>query len=125
MTLLTLIFGLVWLAVLVRAILRPHRQPASRVAWVLVIMLLPVLGILIYILLGETNIGRRRVARSRQVLAELPPAIPMTSENDPRFNPSFPNRTAQMFRVGKSVNGFLPVGGNSARKTRNSTPAIS
>jgi cardiolipin synthase len=124
MTLLTLIFGLIWLAVLVRAILRPHRQPASRVAWVLVIMLLPVFGIVIYILLGETNIGRKRVARSRQVLAELPPAIPMTSEDDPRFNPSFPNRTAQMFRVGESVNGFLPVGGNSASLTADSNAAI-
>ena len=42
---------------------RPHREPASRVAWVVVILVLPIVGILAYVLLGETSIGRRRVAR--------------------------------------------------------------
>jgi len=117
-------FGLIWLAVLVRAILRPHRQPASRVAWVLVIILLPVFGIVIYILLGETNIGRRRVARSRQVLGMLPSAMPESFAADSRNNPTVPERCAQLFRAGKTVNGFSPVGGNSARLTADSNAAI-
>jgi cardiolipin synthase A/B len=50
-----------------RALLRPHREPSSRVAWVLVILAVPALGMVAYILFGETNIGRRRVARYRQV----------------------------------------------------------
>ena len=66
------LFFLVHLAFVARSILRPHREPASRVAWVVVIMVLPVAGIVAYILLGETNIGRRRVARMREVLARLP-----------------------------------------------------
>jgi len=48
-------FLLVHLAVIARAVLRPHREPASRVAWVVVIVVVPVLGILAYILLGETS----------------------------------------------------------------------
>ena len=36
---------LVQLGVIARAILRPHREPASRVAWVVVIVVVPVVGI--------------------------------------------------------------------------------
>jgi cardiolipin synthase len=48
-----------------RAVLRPHREPASRVAWVVVIMIFPLVGIVAYMLLGETSIGRRQAARMR------------------------------------------------------------
>jgi cardiolipin synthase len=65
--------GLIELAVIARAILRPHRDPASRIAWVVVIALLPVVGILAYILFGETNIGRKRVDRKLEVLKSMPP----------------------------------------------------
>jgi len=57
---------------IVRVILRPHREPASRIAWIVVILSLPLIGILAYILLGETNIGRRRVERMREVISLLP-----------------------------------------------------
>ena len=33
------------LALIVRVLLRPHRQPASRIAWVVVIVALPVEGV--------------------------------------------------------------------------------
>ena len=49
------------LLLILRAMLRPHRDPASRIAWVAVIASLPGIGMLAYLLLGETNIGRRRV----------------------------------------------------------------
>ena len=47
---------------IIRVLLRPHRDPASRVAWIVVLLALPVIGIIAYLLLGETNIGRKRVA---------------------------------------------------------------
>ncbi len=40
-------------AVIIRVMLRPHREPASRIAWVAVVAALPVVGILAYILFGE------------------------------------------------------------------------
>ena len=84
------------LAVLARAILRPHREPASRIAWVAVIAVLPGFGMLIYLLLGETSIGRKRVARARAVLSGLPPAEPPSFEQDPRNHPSIPERCAPL-----------------------------
>ena len=55
-----------------RALLRPHREPASRLAWVVVIVVAPVVGMLAYVLFGETNIGRRRIARFKRAMARLP-----------------------------------------------------
>src|SRR6188472_485222 len=66
------VFFLVHLGVIARVILRPHREPASRIAWIVFIIVLPVIGILTYILLGETNIGRRRVSRRCAGLAAMP-----------------------------------------------------
>jgi cardiolipin synthase len=124
MLLVSIVLSLIWLAVLVRAILRPHRQPASRVAWVLVIVLLPGLGVIVYILLGETNIGRKRVARFRSVIGTLPPSIPVSDQGDSRLTPAVPEQCAHLFKVGESVNGFKPFGGNSAYLTENSNAAI-
>ena len=108
---------LVEFVVIVRVLLRPHREPASRVAWVMVVFSLPVLGILAYILFGEVNIGRRRVARLRRILAGMStlPAEPPAAVSD---------RHAQLFRLGESISGFPAVGGNRARLLADSDAAI-
>jgi len=51
------------LSTVLRAITRPDRTPASRVAWIVVIMFLPVIGVVAYLFLGETSIGRERARR--------------------------------------------------------------
>lgn len=112
------------LVVLVRAIMRPHRQPASRLAWVVVILALPVLGIVAYGLLGETNIGRRRVARMRQVLAKLPDVNATPGIDALPLQPDLPAQHTHLFRAGWSVNGFQPVGGNRAQLMADSNAAI-
>src|ERR1051325_1169511 len=99
-------FLLIQLGVIARVILRPHRDPASRVAWIVVIIVLPVIGILAYILLGETNIGRRRVTRLQAVLASMPDLSKTPGMNSPYVQPRIPEVYAHLFRLGYSVNGF-------------------
>jgi cardiolipin synthase len=118
------IYVLVHLAVIARAILRPHREPASRVAWVVVIIVLPVAGIITYILLGETSIGRRRVARVREVLAGMPDVAHAPGMDAPNVRPTIPEPYVHLFRIGHSVNGFEPVGGNRARLLPDSNASI-
>ena len=118
------VFFLVHLAFVARSILRPHREPASRVAWVVVIVVLPVVGIIAYILLGETSIGRRRVARMREVLARLPDVRDTPGLDAVNLQPEVPDRYAPLFRVGHSVNGFEPTGGNRARLLADSNATI-
>jgi cardiolipin synthase len=111
---------LVELALIVRVLLRPHREPASRIAWVAVIAGLPLLGIVAYILFGEVRIGRHRAARLRGVLESMPaPAIDAA-----RARSEVPERYAHLFKLGHSISGFDPVGGNSARLLADSNAAI-
>jgi cardiolipin synthase A/B len=115
---------LIQLGVIARAILRPHREPASRVAWVVVIVVLPVIGIIAYILLGETNIGRRRVTRMCAVLAAMPDVAKAPGMDAPNLQPKIPEPYAHLFRLGHSINGFDPVGGNRARLLPDSNATI-
>src|SRR4030095_14994151 len=117
-------FLLVHLAVIARVILRPHREPASRVAWIVVMIVLPVIGILTYILLGETSIGRRRVSRLNAVLAVMPDLTKAPGMDSPNLQPKIQETYAHLFRLGHSVNGFEPVGGNCATLLPDSNATI-
>ena len=44
------VFFLLQLAVAVRVLLRPNREASSRIAWVVVVALVPALGIVAYLL---------------------------------------------------------------------------
>jgi len=115
---------LLHLAFMVRAILRPHRDPESRIAWVVTIAVIPIVGIGAYILFGETNIGRKRAERAAAALATMPPAIPLQSKHDQWMLPEIPERSEPLFRQGETINGFAPVGGNSAHLLADSNSAI-
>jgi cardiolipin synthase len=79
------------------------------------VIALPVIGILTYILLGETSIGRRRVRRLCAVLATMPDLNKVPGMDSPNLRPRIPETYAHLFQLGHSVNGFEPVGGNCAR----------
>lgn len=117
-------FYMLHLAVAIRAILRPHREPASRIAWIVVIMAVPLAGLVAYVLLGETSIGRRRRARRKLVEDRLPSPAAMSVVPSSAGTPDIPERFAPLFRVGESVNGFPPVGGNRAQLTPDSNAMI-
>ena len=115
---------LIQIALAVRVLLRPHREPASRIAWVVVIMAIPVAGIISYILFGEANIGRRRVERMRKVLSQLPQASETAGAEATNVQIHVPEGYAHLFEVGKSVNGFDPVGGNRAQLMQDTKETI-
>ena len=110
--------------VIARVLLRPHRDSASRIAWVVVIAVFPVLGIIAYLLLGETSIGRGRVARARKVLDDLPTMPEPSDAERAHLEAEISERVAPLFRFGETVNGFSPVGGNRAHLTADSNDAI-
>jgi len=112
--------ALLELLVIVRVLLRPHRDPASRVAWLLLIALAPLAGMLAYLLLGETSIGRARAARLRKIERWLPP-FTLAADSVPA---EIPERYARLFDVGKSISGFAPVGGNAARLLEDANATI-
>ncbi len=116
--------ALMEIAVLVRVMLRPHREPASRIAWLAVVTSLPLIGMLAYMLFGEVNIGRRRVERMRAVERSAPQPAPSAPADLANMRGEIPDRCAHLFRVGRSISGFEPVAGNSARLMQDSNTAI-
>lgn len=107
-----------------RALLRPHREPASRLAWVVVIIVAPVVGMLAYVLFGETNIGRRRIARFKRALERLPPFAAIGDHKGEGDEAGVPPDLMPLFRVGQSISGFPVVGGNSGRLLGDSDDVI-
>jgi cardiolipin synthase A/B len=95
------VFAIHLLTVL-RAVTRPNRTPASRVAWVAVIMSLPVIGVVAYLLLGETSIGHERVRRLHEAERRL--AAPSGAGAD--------LGAASVSDLCRSINGFGPTPGN-------------
>ena len=115
---------LLQLAVAVRVLLRPNREASSRVAWIVVIALVPALGIVAYLLFGETNIGRKRVERAKSVIHSLPPLSTLLPAVGGDGVPASADEVDSLFRLGKSVNGFGAVSGNRAHLTKDSNDAI-
>jgi cardiolipin synthase len=115
---------LIQFALIIRVMIRPHRDPASRIAWVAVITVLPVFGIMIYLLFGEVNIGYRRVARMRKILSQIPPMASIRTGEQDNAIAELPQRYQHLFDTGQSISGFEVVGGNSARLMDDSNTAI-
>lgn len=106
--------------VLGRALLRPQREPASRIAWIITILVLPVIGVLAYLLIGEARISRKRRERFAQIEARLP-----RPDGDPEAAGALAHSTFHApFALARSVNGLPPTLGNSARLATDSDAAI-
>ena len=108
------------LAVLVRVLLRPHREPASRLAWIMVVIALPLIGIIAYLILGETRISGRRREHGRDVDAALP--RPSGDEACLESLAAGPHRAP--FELARTVNCLEPTCGNSAHVAADSNAAV-
>ena len=108
-------------AVLVRVLLRPHREPASRLAWVIIVIALPLVGIFAYLILGETRISGGRRERGRDIDARLP-----RPEGDSTCLDTLGAGPHQApFALARTVNCLEPTCRNSARLAADSNVAIS
>lgn len=108
------------LAVLLRALLRPQREPASRIAWFIAILVLPLAGALFYLLVGEARVSQRRRARFAAIDASLP---------RPGGDPEAARELAQgpyaaPFSLARTVNGLPPTLGNRATLAADNIAAI-
>ncbi len=117
---LTGVLLLVELAVVLRAMLRPLREPASRIAWVIAILVVPVVGVVAYLLLGEARISARRRARYAAIEARMP-----RPDGDPEAAQLLGGSAyAAPFALGRSVNGLPPTLYNRAALASGSDAAI-
>ena len=103
-------------------LLRRHREPESRLAWLAVVALAPFFGALAYLLVGQTNVGSARADRLRAAFAALP--RPETAPGWPTSPADGGGSAGPLFRVGQSISGYAPADGNRARLLPNSDATI-
>lgn len=103
-----------------RALLRPHREPASRLAWIIAVFAFPIGGVILYLLLGEARISTSRRERGREINARLP--RPSGNYDCPHEKVGGAHWAA--FALARTVNHLDPTCNNSARLARDSNAAI-
>ena len=104
-------------------IIRPYREPASRLAWVIVVITIPIIGIMLYFMFGETSIGFIRAKNMQKLKSEIFQNKNIVNLDEPVID-IIPKKYHHIFRVGQSVNGFMPIGGNQYSLLENSEAMI-
>lgn len=98
------------LAVSVRVILRPQLEPTVRLSWILVIELVPLVGIVAYVMFGEVRMRRALVETRANVRSHLS-GLWTHSPEELRILPEF---AAPLIRANQATTGFTAVSGNRA-----------
>lgn len=114
MTILLVLHGLVVVSFAVRILLREDLSPPARLAWLVVLVLIPIVGSIVYFLFGEIDIGKKANKAyaatfdeiRRDAAAAMGGPDSVTQLIEPAYQPAF--------AYGASINGFYPATGNTA-----------
>ncbi|MBE2894229.1 cardiolipin synthase [Spirabiliibacterium falconis] len=97
-----------------RILLRDDLEPNGRLAWFVVLIVVPYIGTALYIFFGENNIGRKFSNEYRTIFSQMrthyPHLISHTQQDND--NIAIPYRPA--FAYASSINGFHTLDGNRA-----------
>src|SRR5690348_9415955 len=107
-------------ATIIRALLRPHREPASRLAWIIAVLALPIVGVILYLFLGEARISGPRRQRGREINKRLPRPAGNYDCTDEKVGGAH----WSPFALARTVNKLDPTCENSARLAADSNAAI-
>ena len=50
---------------------RGDKKPSAPLTWIVLILAVPILGVIAYLLVGETRIGKKRIARHREIISRV------------------------------------------------------
>ncbi|WP_298919505.1 cardiolipin synthase [uncultured Roseobacter sp.] len=114
MTFLLFVHLVIVTAFTARILLRDNLSPPARLAWFIILNILPYFGGCIYFLFGETDLGNRANKRHKEIFGDIrTKAAALMGDRqdtdrliDPLYRPAF--------RYAGSINGFHTVGGNRA-----------
>ena len=112
------------LTVILRIMLHPHRAPSSRIAWVVVVAVVPIAGIIAYLMVGEINTGRKYRDAQRAARETLPQATAITAPEAKATPEDLPARYQPLFRLAGSINGFNATRANTAVLAADSNASI-
>lgn len=97
-----------------RILLRDDLSPPGRLAWFIVLNVLPYFGTAVYFLFGEIDIGKRAVKRHDQIFDEIRAKASDVMGDKANVDQLIKTIYRPAFRYAGSINGFHTVDGNSA-----------
>ncbi|MCV2893063.1 cardiolipin synthase [Lentibacter sp. XHP0401] len=97
-----------------RILLRENISPSARMAWFIVIITMPVLGLTAYLLFGEARISSSLRARYAKVITQIKQTQPQLFKQTNALD-DIPKHAQKPFRFASSINGFQPSQGNTAK----------
>lgn len=107
----------------IRVFLRDDLSSAARLAWFMVILVLPVFGSFVYFLFGEVDIGRHEAHKKAAVFKELHLHGASIFSEKGNIEKHIEEHYQPAFKYAASINGFFPVNGNKAELMRDAKEA--
>ena len=102
------------LALIFRIVMSRRPVPVS-LAWVVVVLWVPIFGIFAYLLIGENRLGTRRLRRFEALTAGMARrAVTLWQHRSENFE-SLDPRFHQIDRIAEAVGGMPPLAGNNLR----------
>ncbi len=114
LTLLAIGHLLMVLAFTLRILLREDLSPPARLAWFIVIILVPYGGSSVYFLFGEVDIGHRASKRRQKIRKELTELAGALMGDSTACGRLIEAPYVPAFQYASSINGFHPSAGNTA-----------
>lgn len=119
--------GIGWVIrlLMVPVILRRQFAPGAAVAWLGIIFLHPIIGLSLYLTLGETRLGPHRVERHRALVNRFRTAMreAVGSEQD-RCSLSLPSAYEPLVLQAEKISGLPVAGGNGVEFITECTPMV-
>ncbi len=103
--------------ILVGVILMRRRggRSTAALAWIVLILAVPIVGLGAYLLIGEVRLGRRRIARHRTIVSQVQASTSATTADPQARNADVPAAFRPIATLGEAVGDNLPRGGNGLR----------
>lgn len=114
MTYLVVFHALLVASFTIRILLRDDLSPPARLAWFILLNILPYFGSAIYFLFGEVDIGNGASKRHKKIFAEIRSKASKYMGDPDDVDRLIEPVYRQAFRYAASINGFHTVGGNTA-----------
>lgn len=110
----TLILFVYWILIVATTlrIVTKRRPTTFVVAWMLIIYILPIVGVIFYFLLGETHLGQRRVKRAQEMRPVINSFVQELHEFPFMFTNSLSNVAKPLFQLCKNQTGLDGITGN-------------
>ncbi|MDO5632300.1 MAG: cardiolipin synthase [Paracoccus sp. (in: a-proteobacteria)] len=106
--------------IVIRVLLRPGLEPPARLAWVLMVEVLPVVGIGAYLLFGEVRMRRAEVQR----MADVRDSLTGRWQVSPQKVDDAPALESAVIETNRAVGGMYAVRGNALRLLAEDDSAI-